>query len=154
MWNNLNSRYLTHLDLMDCPSSWPFEVLSSYSKLTHFTAYRPRGWKGHTIHRILNCCPTLQVFILYLVESDDDSFGNPEDLRVVLVDEAQLSSDDWLEGAKGRSNSWTFAERVVHARKNKYFIEGTDFWNVVSQPFDWDAHLTPDGKKWYSSLSK
>ncbi|KAF9050422.1 hypothetical protein BJ165DRAFT_1458125 [Panaeolus papilionaceus] len=153
-WINLNSRYLTHLDLMECPSNWAFQVLTTYSKLTHFTAYCPEGWTKHTIRHILECCPALQVFLLLFTRAERNSCGNPEDLRVVLVDDALLSSEDWLEGAKGRVNSWTFAERIVHARKSKYFIEGTDFWNVVSEPFDWDAHLTPDGKKWYSSLSK
>ncbi|KAF9050423.1 hypothetical protein BJ165DRAFT_1525649 [Panaeolus papilionaceus] len=132
MWINLNSRFLTHLDLMYCPSSWPFEALIGYSKLTHFSVYCPRGWTKNTIHRILKCCPALQVFILLLMRSNRDSFCNPKDRRVVLVDGSLLSSEDWLEGAKGRFNSWTFAERIVHARKNKYFIERTDFWNVVS----------------------
>ncbi|KAF9050438.1 hypothetical protein BJ165DRAFT_1001916 [Panaeolus papilionaceus] len=154
MWINLNSRYLTHLDLMNCPQNWPFGAFATYPKLTHFSAYSPIEWTKNTIRPILECCPVLQVFILAFKGFKWDLFGNPEDLRVVLLDDDLLSSEDWLEGAKGRFNSWTFAERIVHARKSKYFIEGTNFWEVISQSFDWDAHLTPDGKKWYSTLSK
>ncbi|KAF9050409.1 hypothetical protein BJ165DRAFT_1001117 [Panaeolus papilionaceus] len=121
LWSCQAFRGLTHLELTNCPTDWPFEVLDGYAALTHFSVYSPQGvWTVSTINRVLTSSSSLRVFMAIVDISDgawQDIVKNNGDLRVVLSDADIATYGDWLEGAKGRFDIWSLAEWIVTARK-------------------------------------
>ncbi|KAF9038240.1 hypothetical protein BJ165DRAFT_1532117 [Panaeolus papilionaceus] len=168
VWVGPGFTTLTHLDLLNCPGNWFFDVLASYKSLTHFCVYEPAGWMAASIQGVLDSCSILKVFIIAVATGSHRPLLEYQsvypvmvrksgDNRIVLLDSGVLDPEDWLEGAKGRFNTWDFAEWIIEARQYEYFkADHADDLScaILDMDFKWETHLTPEGIQWYSSMRR
>ncbi|PPQ63743.1 hypothetical protein CVT24_004252 [Panaeolus cyanescens] len=102
---------LTHLDLF---GNVNWDLISQFKNLTHLSIADPPHELERVLHLILDSsgCSSLRVVTLF------DEPVSYYDLRLVVIRGYYDYLTDWIKGANGRMDSWTFAERIVIAREN------------------------------------
>ncbi|CAA7260809.1 unnamed protein product [Cyclocybe aegerita] len=128
---------LTHLDVVgwnDEPwSTW--KQLVTLPKLTHLSINCPVA--SQVVLDLLSECKHLQVLVILKRGSDwlemkclqpnayENAYKTIDDHRLVLLDQTPAGdvSQDWINGARGEMNVWTFAEKISYARKHKMFSD-------------------------------
>jgi len=104
---------LTHLDLLG-HVNW--ELVPEFKNLTHLSiAERP-----HEVERVLDAicdpagCSSLRVIVMF-----ESPVVNFYDIRLVVLRGYYDHLTDWMNGANGKMDSWSFAERIVIARESE-----------------------------------
>ncbi|KAF9044372.1 hypothetical protein BJ165DRAFT_195219 [Panaeolus papilionaceus] len=149
---------LTHLELLQPCSDWPFEALRSLRYLTHLSYFVTVDLSFESkIPVIVSSCKPLDAVIVCIPERQRPSNASSFEClsvypQLVFFDYSMNHANDWIKGARGGCDIWCHADHFVFARKQKYFISDDYQKRAISKDFDWMEHLTEDGKRWYLSL--
>ncbi|KAF9038070.1 hypothetical protein BJ165DRAFT_1553907 [Panaeolus papilionaceus] len=142
---------LTQMEMLEPSRDFPFDVLGSFSCLTHLSMYcfAPQKYDARVLADAIDSCSQLIVCCLY---SSSGVSMNPEICglvqerdRIVMLDSTMSNTDDWISGAYGFLDCWQYAERVVVARKSNYFKAEVPHNQYFNLAFDWCQNLTERG---------
>ncbi|KAJ3508526.1 hypothetical protein NLJ89_g5703 [Agrocybe chaxingu] len=149
---------LTHLDVVgrnDEPwSTW--KQLVTLPKLTHLSVNCPIAYQ---VVLDLSECKHLRLLIMLIRGSDwletkylqpdayENAYKTIDDYRLVLLDDTPAgdASRDFINGARGEMNMWTFAEKISLARKHKIFSDCSQRSFSVKA---WDVAQIVLGRDW------
>ncbi|KAF8907868.1 hypothetical protein CPB84DRAFT_1767774 [Gymnopilus junonius] len=153
--------YLTHLEILSLDprtrESLPDQcsVIADIPKLSHLSIPVENA---DLVPSCLLQCRNLHVLILssdrddFRIRKHEDFSGIKDGRLVLMLSDYYVESEmDWINGAKGKVDSWITADLYVLARKSNFLRSSSRTW--ITSPFNWGELLNSEGKVWYSTLA-
>ncbi|KIM45632.1 hypothetical protein M413DRAFT_442289 [Hebeloma cylindrosporum] len=151
---------ITHLDVIKFHGrTWKeWEVLSKLPHLTHLIIGSlidldvfPNLLHHVSQLRILIFMPGEQGIAAWMGENEHKLNVNDDRLVMLSSPRFPILLEDWVKGGESGLDCWAFCELISVARRRKLFLDNPPKW--FERIFNWDKHLTDEGKKWYSELN-